>query len=80
MVDRCNASSPTVYRRVERLQEHNLLESEQKLDPDGHHHRLFSARLERLTIELTDGSYEVSVDRTDEDAIERFTNLYEGLR
>lgn len=80
LADRCDASSPTVYRRVERLQEFDLLESEQKLDPDGHHYRLFAARLEQVTIELADGSYRVSVDRADEDAVERFTKLYEGLR
>ncbi|SFC51892.1 Helix-turn-helix domain-containing protein [Halobiforma haloterrestris] len=80
LVDRCDASSPTVYRRVERLEELNLLKSEQKLDPDGHHYRQFSARLEQVTIKLVDGSYQVSVDRAEEDAVERFTKIYEGLR
>lgn len=80
LIERCDASSPTVYRRLERLEELDMLESEQVLDPDGHHYRRFSARLERVTIELEDGTYQVSIDRTDEDAVERFTKLYEGLR
>ena len=80
LVDRCDASPPTVYRRVNRLQELDMLDEEQTLDPDGHHYRQFSARLERVTIELQDGEYTVSVDRTEEDAVERFTKLYEGLR
>lgn len=80
LVDRCDASPPTVYRRIDRLEEFDLIDEERTLDPDGHHYRRFSARLERVTIELRDGTYEVSVDRTDGDAIERFTNLYEGLR
>src|SRR6056297_353408 len=80
LAQRCDASSPTIYRRINRLQELDMVEEEQTLDPDGHHYRRFSARLERITIELSDGGYEVSVDRTTEDAVDRFTELYEGLR
>ena len=80
LAERCEASSPTVYRRLERLQELDLLEAEQTLDPEGHHYRRFSARLERVTIELKNGEYQVSVDRTADDAVERFTKLYEELR
>ncbi|EMA58228.1 ArsR/SmtB family transcription factor [Halorubrum lipolyticum] len=80
LVDRCDASPPTVYRRINRLQELDMVEEEQELDPDGHHYRQFSARLERVTVELRDGEYRVSVERTESDAVERFTKLYEGLR
>ncbi|MFD1641699.1 ArsR/SmtB family transcription factor [Halohasta litorea] len=80
LAERCDASSPTIYRRINRLQELDMLDEEQTLNPDGHHYRRFSARLERVTIELSDGGYEVSVDRTTDDAVDRFTELYEGLR
>lgn len=80
LAERCNASSPTIYRRINRLQELDMLDEEQTLDPDGHHYRRFSARLEQVTIELRDGGFEVSVDRTTDDAVDRFTELYEGLR
>ncbi|MDZ5813275.1 helix-turn-helix domain-containing protein, partial [Halorubrum sp. AD140] len=79
LVDRCDASPPTVYRRINRLQELDMLDEEQMIDPDGHHYRTFSARLERVTIELRGGEYAVSVDRTEPDPVERFTKLYEGL-
>ena len=80
LAERCGASSPTIYRRLDRLQELDMIDDEQAIDPDGHHYRRFSARLERVTIELADGGYEVTVDRTDTDAVDRFTELYEGLR
>lgn len=80
LIERCNASSPTVYRRLERLEELDMIEAEQALDPDGNHYRRFAAQLERVTIELKNGHYQVSVDRSDGDAVERFTELYEGLR
>ena len=79
LTERCDASPPTVYRRIDRLDEHDLVEAEQELDPDGHHYKTYAARLERVTIELEDGDLTVAVDRT-EDAADRFTRLYEELR
>ncbi|MFC6907113.1 helix-turn-helix domain-containing protein [Halalkalicoccus tibetensis] len=80
LAERCDASSPTIYRRINRLQEFDMLREQQTLSTDGHHYRRFSARLERVTIELQDGNYTISVDRTDSDAVDRLTKLYEDLR
>lgn len=77
---RCDASAPTIYRRLGRLQEFDMIDEKQVLDPDGHHYRQFSARLERVTIELREGEYHVSIERSQQDAVERFTELYERLR
>ncbi|MFD1586613.1 ArsR/SmtB family transcription factor [Halorientalis brevis] len=79
LAERCDASEPTIYRRIDRLETFDLVESEQQLDPDGHHYKTYAARLERVTIELEDGNLSVAVDRT-EDAADRFTRLYEELR
>ena len=78
--DRCDASAPTIYRRIEKLQEFGMIDEQQVPDPDGHHYRRFSTRFERVTIELHDGEYHVAVERSQKDAVERFTELYEGLR
>lgn len=76
----CDASPSTIYRRVERLQERELLDGEMRLDPGGHHYEVYSARLQRVTIELTDDGFDVTVERTDEaDPADRFTRLYEEL-
>jgi biotin operon repressor len=75
----CDASESTIYRRVERLREHDLLEGVQRLDPGGHHHEVYAARLERVTVELTDDGFVVEVDRREENAADRFTRLYEEL-
>jgi len=79
LTERCDASPPTVYRRIDRLDEHDLVEAEQELDPDGHHYKTYRARLERVSVELSDGEMDVRVDRTDENAADRFTRLYEEL-
>ncbi|HMB51013.1 winged helix-turn-helix domain-containing protein [Natronoarchaeum rubrum] len=79
LTERCDASPPTVYRRIDRLDEHDLVEAEQELDPDGHHYKTYRARLERVSVELSDGEMDVRVDRSDENAADRFTRLYEEL-
>ncbi|WP_435347651.1 ArsR/SmtB family transcription factor [Haloarchaeobius sp. HRN-SO-5] len=77
--ERCDASPPTIYRRIDRLREHDLVEAEQELDPDGHHYEVYSATLRRVTIELDDGEFVVDVER-ETDPADRFTSLFEELR
>ncbi|SDR14063.1 ArsR/SmtB family transcription factor [Natronobacterium texcoconense] len=79
--DQCEMSLSTVYRRTDSLEECGLLEASTEIDPEGNHTTVYSARLQRLTIELEDGTYDVrlaagSVTREYADA---FTDLWEGL-
>ncbi|WP_224450439.1 helix-turn-helix domain-containing protein [Haloprofundus salilacus] len=76
----CDASVSTIYRRIERLQEYDLLDERLQLDRDGHHYNTYKARLERIEIELTDGEFEIEVTYREETAADRFTDLFEGLR
>lgn len=77
--ERCGASEPTIYRRLEELRACDLVEERTKLDPSGGHHRkVYSPRMERVTVELDDGSLTLSVKRR-EDVADRFTDLVEGM-
>lgn len=77
--ERCDASEPTIYRRLEDLRTYDLLEERTKLDPTGGHHRkVYSPRLERVTVELDEGTLSVEVTRR-EDMADRFTDLVEGM-
>ena len=76
----CDASPSTIYRRIDRLQEHDLLAEKLRLDRDGHHYRTYTARLERITIQLDDGAFEIEVTYRAEDPADRFTELFEGFR
>lgn len=78
--DACEASVSTIYRRIERLQEKDLLAEQLQLDRDGHHYNTYAARLDRIEIELTDGGFEIEVTYRPDDAADRFTDLFEGLR
>jgi predicted transcriptional regulator len=77
--EECDASAPTIYRRIDRLDEHDLLEEQQEMDPDGHHYKTYAARLERVAVDIKDGTMDVDVYRRGEDAADRFTRLYERL-
>lgn len=78
--DACDASVSTIYRRIERLQEHDLLAEHLQLDRDGHHYNTYTARLERIEIELVDGEFQLEVTYRKANAADRFTDLFEGLR
>jgi AcrR family transcriptional regulator len=78
LAERCDVSEPTVYRRLEQLQETDLIVEETELDPDGDHYNVYRARFRRLLVELQRGDYEVDLILA-EDPADRFTRLFEGL-
>lgn len=77
----CEMSVATVYRRLESLEQCGLAASRTTVDPDGHHHELYEARLEELRVRLTDGEFDVRLvtDATTHTVADTFTDLWEGL-
>lgn len=77
--ERCTASGPTIYRRLERLRECDLLVEQTRPDPSGGHHRtVYAPNLRRVTVELADGEFTLRIDRR-EDMADRFTRLIEEM-
>lgn len=74
----CDASQATVYRRIDRLVECGLLEERTEFQDEGRHYGVFVARLERITIEITDGELDVTVDER-ADVADAFTDIWEGI-
>ncbi|MBP1986545.1 ArsR/SmtB family transcription factor [Halolamina salifodinae] len=75
----CDASGPTIYRRLERLRERDLIEEQTRPDPDGGHHtQVYAPNLRRVTVELDDGELHLEIDRR-EDMSDRFTRLIEDI-
>lgn len=77
LVDALDASKPTVYRRIDRLQALDLLAEATELDGDGHHRSVYRARLDRIVVDF-DGEFEVRVER-DAHPADRFTEMWEDL-
>jgi len=88
LADECDMSKPTVYRRVERLREHDLLEERTEIQEDGNHYSVYAATLSEFSVELEDGSFEADVDRREPEAFpgqgeadtaDRFAKMWENL-
>jgi DNA-binding transcriptional ArsR family regulator len=65
-------SRPTVYRRLNRLEEVGLVETQMELCPSGNHHKQFQAVLEIASFQLDGGELTASV-RTEHTASDRRT-------
>jgi predicted transcriptional regulator len=61
IMDAAEVSKATVYRRLEKLQDAGLVESEMVVDLDGHHHEEYYAVIERADISLTPDGIDVSL-------------------
>ena len=76
--DRTGVSEPTVYRRLERLREHDLVAEEIRPVPDGKNYRVYRARLDGVELDLTEDGFTVTLSRRDRMA-DRFTRLVEEM-
>jgi predicted transcriptional regulator len=74
---RIETSEPTVYRRLERLQTHDLVSEEIRPVTDGKNYRVYEAQLHSVTLELTDQGFETTVSRRERMA-DRFTRFVEN--
>jgi DNA-binding transcriptional ArsR family regulator len=77
--ERCDASPPTVYRRIDRLQRCGLLTEETRIDDGGNHYAVYESRFEGLAVVVEDGEFVVDLSRR-ADPADRLTNLWEGMR
>ena len=75
----CDASEATVYRRLERLREQDLIETVQRIDPDEGPREVYAARLDHVGIDLTPEGFEMDLEYVEETAADRLTRLYEEL-
>lgn len=77
--ERCDASPPTIYRRIDRLKDCGLLAEETKLDEQGNHYAVYESRFDSLWVTIDDGEFTVDLSRR-EDPADRITSLWEGMR
>ncbi|WP_327053582.1 ArsR/SmtB family transcription factor [Halomicrococcus gelatinilyticus] len=88
LADECEMSKPTVYRRVERLQAHGLLDEQTRVRTSNNHYSVYTATLSEVSIELDSGTFEAAVRHTDDesfpgeresDTADRFRKMWEDL-
>ncbi len=79
--ERCDASVTTIYRRLNRLQDCDLVEEQLQPQPDGNHYKVFASRLESFSVTFDDGEMHADIERmeAEEDVADRFTRMWQDL-
>lgn len=75
----CDASLPTIYRRLDRLTELDLVEQQTEFADDRRHYNTYRASLDRLVVDLTDGEFQAAVEREPTDPADRFAQIWEDV-
>ena len=79
LVDRLDASKPTVYRRLSTLEDLDLVATRVEPDDGGHHRNVYVAAVEAIHVHVEPQALAVEVDREAEDAVDRFRQLVGDL-
>ncbi|UWG51614.1 Transcriptional regulator containing HTH domain,ArsR family [Halalkaliarchaeum sp. AArc-CO] len=74
----CDASLPTIYRRVNVLVEYDMLSEERIVGPDNEQSKQYSTDLEEIRVTVADGDVDVNVE-IKKDTVEKFGELFEDL-
>lgn len=67
----CDHSQPTVYRRLNTLEEYDLVAEEQEVDPDGHHYKSYETKLRDVRFTVEDGGFTIDL-RLRQDLVDTF--------
>lgn len=79
LAEACDASLPTVYRRIDELGECGLLEEQTRFTDEGRHYGVYRATLDEAVISLDAEELTVTINRDASDPADRFTELWEDL-
>ena len=74
----CDLSLPTVYRRLEMLEEYDLITDRTLVAEDGNHFKIYESNFESTVITLEDDEYRVRIYR-EENLPDRFSQLWDDL-
>jgi Fe2+ or Zn2+ uptake regulation protein len=61
LADRCDTSEATIYRRLDVLQDHDLVVEHERVDEDGNHFRTYGTNLDEVCFQLRDGGFTIDV-------------------
>ena len=78
LAEDCDLSLPTIYRRIEMLEEHDLVKERTLVADDGNHYNVYECQFESTVISLDDEEYRVQIYR-EENLPDRFSQLWDDL-
>lgn len=74
--DRCGLSTSSIYRRLDRLTDAELVSERTRPRSDGHHETVYVCRLDRFELTVRDGDLSWEVDRESDDVADQLTRLW----
>ncbi len=77
--DRCDVSVSTIYRRVDRLEDADLLRERTRPRPDGHHVTVYVSALERFELTVRDGELDWELERRPTDVADELSRMWGNL-
>ena len=78
LADICDRSLATIYRRIQAMEDYDLLSEELTRDPDGTQYNEYRSDLNEITIGVDEGQLSVSID-IEKDTVDQFAELIEDL-
>lgn len=78
LAEETDLSLPTIYRRIELLQDHDLVVERTAVAEDGNHYNVYECNFDSTVIRLEDDEYDVRIYRK-ENLPDRFTKLWDDL-
>ena len=76
--EECDLSLPTVYRRIEMLDEYDIVTDQTLVADDGNHYKVYESNFESTVISLEEDQYRVRIYR-EENLPDRFSQLWDDL-
>ena len=78
LADICDRSLATIYRRIQAMEDYDLLSEELTRDPDGTQYNEYRSDLNEITISVDEGQLNVNID-IERDTVDQFAELIEDL-
>lgn len=79
LAEACDASLPTIYRRIDRLSELGLVTDRPEFTGEGRHYSVYEATLDQVVIDLDEGNLNITMTTEPTDAADRFTEMWEDI-
>lgn len=76
LADHCDISPSSVYRRLDRLREADLIDEQTRPRSDGHHDTVYVSRLDRFELSIDSGELQWNIDRSSDDVADQLTRLW----
>jgi predicted transcriptional regulator len=76
LAERRDLSTSSIYRRVERLADADLVDERTRPRRDGHHETVYVATVERVELAFRDGTVRWTVDRRSADVADELSRLW----